>query len=165
MSALAQIGYLWAPEELAAMADTVAIVEVITTRDTGRTLSHPTLEPRLPVVEMEAELRVLAWLKPTDRSEAAPQMLRLMYFRHDFEQWQRENPSPSGAPPVGLVNAGSPLQLVPGRTRYLAFLSRTADGRYEPLSGHTFPNRPRATLPPSPRLTAKRRSAILAGAR
>lgn len=136
MPASAQVGYLWTPEELTAKADIVAIVEVISTRDMGRTQS-PSLRPRLPVVEMEAELRVLAWLKPSAGSERSPNTLRLTYFRHDVEQWRRENPSPRGAPPRGLVNSGSTLQLT--STRYLAFLSRAADGRYQPLSGHTFP--------------------------
>lgn len=139
MPAFAQVGYLWTPEELTAKADIVAIVEVITTRDTGRTQSHPSLRPRLPVVEMEAELRVVAWLKPSAGSESSPNTLRLMYFRHDMEQWRRENPSPPGVPPPALVNSGSTLQLTPSRTRYLAFLSRATDGRYQPLSGHTFP--------------------------
>lgn len=138
-SAFAQIGYLWTPEELTAKADMIAIVEVISTRDTGRTQSHPDLLPRLPVVEMESELRVLALLKAPVSGEKLPDTLRLMYFRHDMEQWQRENPSPPGTPPRGLVNAGSTLQIAPSRTRYLAFLARMSDGRYQPLSGHTFP--------------------------
>ena len=50
-----------------------------------------------------------------------------------------ENPSPPGTPPRGLVNAGSTLQIPPSPTRYLAFLARTSEGRYQPLSGHTFP--------------------------
>jgi hypothetical protein len=87
MPAFAQVGYLWTPEELTAKADIVAIVEVISARDAGRTQSHPSLRPRLPVVEMEAELRVLAWLKPSAGSEPSPSTLRLMYFRHDMEQW------------------------------------------------------------------------------
>ena len=136
--AVAQVGYLWTPEELTAKADVVAIVEVISTRDTGRAQSHPSLQPRLPVVEMESELRVLALLKASVGGEK-PDTLRLMYFRHDMEQWQRENPSPPGTPPRGLVNAGSTLQIPPSPTRYLAFLARTSDGRYQPLSGHTFP--------------------------
>lgn len=136
--ALAQVGYLWTPQELTAKADIVAIVEVISVQDTGRTQSHPSLSPRLPVAEMEAELRVLAWLKPSAASDSAPSTLRLMYFRHNVEQWRREHAQPNGALPA-LVNLGSTLQLTPGRTRYLAFLSRSADGHYEPLSGHTFP--------------------------
>lgn len=137
--AFAQIGYLWTPEELAAKADIVAIVEVISTRDTGRAQRHPELQPGLPVVEMESELRVLALLKAPVSGETSPDTLRLMYFRHDMEQWRRENPAAPGTPPRGLVNTGSTLQLPPSRTRYLAFLTRTSDGRYEPLSGHTFP--------------------------
>ncbi len=134
----AQVGYLWTSEELTAKADMIAIVEVISTRDTGRTQSHPSLQPRLPVVEMESELRVLALLKAPLNGEK-PDTLRLMYFRHDMEQWHRENPSPPGTPPRGLFNAGSTLQIAPSRTRYLAFLAPTSDGRYQPLSGHTFP--------------------------
>jgi hypothetical protein len=133
--AIAQVGYLWTPQELTAKADIVAIIEVISVQDTGRTQSHPSLRPRLPAVEIEAELRVLAWLKPSASSDS--DTLSLVSFRHDMEQWRREHPSPTGA--HALVNSGSTLQLTPGRTRYLAFLSRAADGRYEPLSGHTFP--------------------------
>ena len=131
---------MWTPEELTAKADMIAIVEVISTRDTGRTQVHPSLQPRLPVVEMESELRVLALLKPPVSGEK-PETVRLYYpFRHDMEQWQRENPSPSGTPPRGLVETrGSTLQIPPSPTRYLAFLARTSDGRYQPLSGHTFP--------------------------
>ena len=136
--AFAQVGYLWTPEELTAKADVIAVVEVISTRDTGRTQSHPSLQPRLPVVEMESELRVLALLKAPVGGERLD-TLRLMYFRHDMEQWQRENPSPPGTPLRGLVNAGSTLQITPSPTRYLAFLARISDGRYQPLSGHTFP--------------------------
>jgi hypothetical protein len=62
MPAWAQVGYLWTPEELTAKADVVVIVEIVTTRDTKGT-NHPSLRPALPVVEMEAELRVLAWLR------------------------------------------------------------------------------------------------------
>jgi hypothetical protein len=138
MPASAQIGYLWTPGELTAKADVVAIVEVIATRDAGTT-HRPLLLPRVPAVEMEAELRVLAWLKPSAGLEASPDTIRLIYFRDDVEQWRRDNPSPRGTPPRGLVNSGSTLQLMAGRTRYLAFLSRAADGRYQPLSGHTFP--------------------------
>jgi len=138
MPASAQVGYLWTPEELTAKADVVAIVEVIATRDTGRTQS-PSLSPRLPAVEMEAELRVLAWLKPSGGIQPSPNTLRLIYFRNDVEQWRRENPPPPGTPPRGLVNSGSTLHLMGARARYLAFLSRAADGRYQPLSGHTFP--------------------------
>ena len=125
--AFAQVGYLWTPQELTTKADVVAIVEVISVRETGRTQGHPTLRPRLPVVEMEAELRVLAWLKASAASDPALNMLRLVYFRLE------------GEPVPALVSAGSTLRLTPGRTEYLAFLARAADGRYEPLSGHTFP--------------------------
>ena len=136
--AFAQLEYLWTPEELTAKADVIAIVEVIGTRDTGRTQSHPSLQPRLPVVEMESELRMLALLKAPAAGEKLD-TLRLMYFRLDMEQWQRENPTLPGMPPRGLVNAGSTLQIAPSPTRYLAFLTRIADGQYEPLSGHGFP--------------------------
>lgn len=134
----AQIGYLWTPEELTAKADVVVIVEVVATRDTKRT-HNLSLHPPMPVVEMEAELRVLAWLKPSAGGAPLPSTLRLTYFRHDEEQWQRENPSTPDAPPRGLVNSGSTLRLTGNRTRYLAFLSRASDGRYQPLSGQTFP--------------------------
>lgn len=123
---------------MTAKADVVAIVEVISVQDTGRTQGHPSLRPRLPVVEMEAELRVLAWLKPSAAVDSAPNMLRLMYFRHDMEQWRQERASQPRTSPA-LVNSSSTLQLTPGSTRYLAFLSRAVDGRYEPLSGHMFP--------------------------
>ena len=138
MPSWAQVGYLWTPEELTAKADAVVIVEVVTTRDTKRT-HHPSLHPPLPVVEVEAELRVLAWLKPLAGPAPLPSTIRLSHFRRDEEQWQRENPATSDAPPRGLVNAGSTLVLTGGRSRYLAFLSRGSDGRYQPLSGQTFP--------------------------
>ena len=35
--AAAQVGYLWTPQELTAKADVVAVVEVISVQDTGRT--------------------------------------------------------------------------------------------------------------------------------
>jgi hypothetical protein len=73
----AQIGYLWTPEELTAKADVVAVVEVIASRDTGRTHS-PSLSPRLPAVEMEAELRVLAWLKPAGGIQSSSNTLHLI---------------------------------------------------------------------------------------
>ena len=136
--AWAQVGYLWTPEELKTKADAVVIVEVVTTRDMRRT-HQPSLRPPLPVVEVEAQLRVLAWLKHPAGTAPFPSMLRLSYFRHDEEQWQRENPAPPDGPPRGLVNAGSTLVLTAGRTRYLAFLMRASDGRYQPLSGQTFP--------------------------
>lgn len=138
MPVWAQVGYLWTPEELSAKADAVVIVEVVTTRDTKRT-HHPSLRPPLPVVEVEAELRVLAWLKPPAGTASLPSTLRLSYIRRDENQWRRENPAPDDGPPPGLVNAGSTLVLTPGRSRYLAFLSRASDGRYQPLSGQTFP--------------------------
>lgn len=135
----AQLGYLWTPQELAARADVVAVVEVAATRDTGRTSNHPSLRPRLPVVEMEADLRVLAWLKPSGPPDPASRAVTLLYFRHAVESGSREPSSQPGTAPRGLVNAGTTLQLETGRSRYLVYLSRTADGRYEPLSGHTFP--------------------------
>ena len=138
MFALAQIGYLWTPQELAAKADIVAIVQVAAARDTGRRQSHPELTPDLPVVEMEADLLVLACLKAPESADAG-RSIRLTYFRHDVEQWQRENESPPGVAPRVVVNGGSTLQLERGRSRYLVFLSRRPDGRYEPISGHTFP--------------------------
>src|SRR5690349_15123746 len=138
MPAWAQVGYLWTPEELTAKADAVVIVEVVTTRDTKRT-HHLSMRPPLPVLEVEAELRVLAWLKPPASAAPLPSTVRLSYFRRDEEQWQRENPAPPDGPPRGLVNAGSTLVLTAGRTRYLAFLTRASDGRYQPLSGQTFP--------------------------
>ena len=138
MPAWAQVGYIWTPEELSAKADAVAIVEVVATRDTTRT-SHPSLRPPLPVVEVEAELRVLAWLKPPASAAPLLSTLRLSYFRRDEERWQRENPATADGPPRGLVNGGSTLVLTAGRTRYLAFLMRASDGRYQPLSGQTFP--------------------------
>jgi hypothetical protein len=138
MPAWAQVGYLWTPEELTAKADAVVIVEVVATRDTTRT-HHPALRPPLPVVEVEAELRVLVWLKPLAGPAPPPSTLRLSYFRHGAEQWQRENAATADGPPRGLVNAGSSLVLTAGRSRYLAFLSRGSDGRYQPLSGQTFP--------------------------
>jgi hypothetical protein len=136
--AFAQVGYLWTPEELTAKAHAVVIVEVVATRDTKRT-HHPSLRPMLPVVEVEVEIRVLAWLKPPAGSAPLPSTLRLSYFRRDDEQWRRENPTTADAPPRGLVNAGSTLALTGGPSRYLAFLSREPDGRYRPLSGQTFP--------------------------
>ena len=78
MPAYGQVGYLWTPEELTEKADIVAIVDVISAQDTGRTQRHPSLRSRLPVVEMEAELRVLAWLKPSAGSNSAPNTLRLV---------------------------------------------------------------------------------------
>lgn len=138
MPAWAQVGYLWTPEDLTAQADAVVIVEVVTTRDTKRT-HHPSLHPPLPVVEVEAELRVLVWLKPPASAAPFRPTLRLSYFRRGDEQWQRENPAPPVGPPLGLVNAGSTLVLTAGRIRYLAFLTRSSDGRYQPLSGQTFP--------------------------
>jgi len=60
----------------------------------------------MPIVEMEAELRVLAWLKPSAARAPLPSTLRLTYFRHDEEEWQQENPSTPDAPPRGLVNSG-----------------------------------------------------------
>jgi hypothetical protein len=102
-------------------------------------ISNLSLRPPMPIVEMEAELRVLAWLKPSAARAPLPSTLRLTYFRHDEEQWQRENPSTPDAPPRGLVNSGSTLRLSGHRTRYLAFLSRALDGRYQPLWGQTFP--------------------------
>ena len=136
--AWAQVAYLWTPDELTAKADAVVIVEVVATHDTKRT-HHPSLRPTLPVVEVEAELRVLAWLKPPAGPAPPPSVLRLSYVRHDEERWRRENPATADAPPRGLVNAGSTLVLTAGRSRYLAFLSRGPDGRYQPLSGQTFP--------------------------
>jgi hypothetical protein len=139
MPASGQVGYLWTPQELTSKADVVAIVDVVTTQDTGRRRSHPSLRPRLPVVEMEAELRVLAWLKRPAGNDSAPRTLKLMYFRQDMDQLLREQPSSAGGPPPVLVNSGSTLMLTPSPAQYLVFLSRAADGRYEPLSGHTFP--------------------------
>ena len=137
----AQVGYLWTATELHAKADVVAVVAVAEIRDTERRTAHPELQPRLPVIELEASLRVLTLFKaPMSTESSAPETLTLMFLRHDMEQWRREQQSPPGAPPPGLMNAGSQLHLETGAGhQYLVYLSRRADGRYEPLSGHTFP--------------------------
>ena len=83
--AWAQVGYLWTPEELTEKADAVVSVEVATTRDTKRT-HHPSLRPPLPVVAVEAELRVLAWLKPPAGPAPLPSILRFSYFRGTQER-------------------------------------------------------------------------------
>lgn len=137
----AQVGYLWTATELHAKADIVAVVAVDAVGETGRRMAHPSLQPRLPVIEMEARLQVLTLLKaPASRESSTPDTLMLVFLRLDMEQWRRQQQSPPGAPPPGLLNTGSQLHLETGTShQYLVYLARRADGRYEPLSGATFP--------------------------
>jgi hypothetical protein len=137
----AQVGYLWTATELHAKAQVVAVVEVAAVGETGRRTAHPTLQPRLPVIELETRLRVLTLFKaPVSMESSALQTLTLVFLRLDIGQCRHEQQSPLGAPPPSLMNAGSQLHLETGAGhQYLVYLSRRADGRCEPLSGHTFP--------------------------
>ena len=135
----AQIGYLWTVDELKSKADLVVIAELRSTTDTGRRTDHPQLRPALPVIEMESEFEVLTVLKSDAReTPAAGPRVRLKYYRHDWDRWQREHPPQPGLPPKGVVNTGSTLTLTPGQGLYLLFLAKRPDGAYEPLSGQTF---------------------------
>lgn len=128
----AQVGYLWSFEERHAKADLVVIAEPIATKDTGRRTAHPSLKPDLPVVELETELKVLTTLK--GQSEPT---IRLKHYRIDMDEWRRRNGGNAG-----LVNAGSELSFdatTGQKPAYLLFVIDTNDGRFEPLSGHTFP--------------------------
>jgi len=127
-----QIGYHWSFAERTAKADLIVIAEPIATKATGRRTVHPSLQPDLPVIELETELQVLVTLK----GQVGP-VVRLKHYRIDMDEWNRRNASKSG-----LVNRGSELTFVTSKERkdpYLLFLTRTDDGRFEPLSGHTFP--------------------------
>jgi hypothetical protein len=132
INAPAQIGYLWTFEERHAKADLVVIAEPIATKDTGRRTVHPSLRPDLPVIELETELKVLTTLK----GQSEP-VIRLKHYRIDMDEWRRRN----GAE-AGLVNAGTHLSFDAPKERppaYVLFLTATDGGRFEPLSGHTFP--------------------------
>ena len=121
----AQIGYLWTIDELKAKADLVVIAELRATTDTGTRTDHPQLRPALPVIEMESEFEVLTVLKNDARETAAAgPRLRLKYYRHDPDRWQREHPPQPGLPPKGVVNAGSTLTFTPGQGPYLLFLPK-----------------------------------------
>lgn len=127
-----QIGYHWSFEERTARADLIVVAEPIATKDTGRRTVHPSLQPDLPVIELETEFKVLATLK----GQIAP-VVRLKHYRIDMDEWNRRN-----APKGGLVNGGTELSFVTSKEHkesYLLFLTWTDDGRFESLSGHTFP--------------------------
>jgi hypothetical protein len=137
--AAAQIGYLWTYDELLQKAHVVVIARCLATLDTGTTASHPELSSALPSVEMHTKFRLEAILKTSSQHPAGPGTeFRLRHFRLDMERWRREHPPEPGMPPPGLVGGISALALLEGRS-YLLFLTKRADGLYEPLSGFTFP--------------------------
>lgn len=131
--ARAQVGYLWSMDELRARADLVVVAEWVATEDVGRGVAQPGRESSVPTIESRTTLRILATLKNDGSSppQAVERVLQLSHYRIDYEQWRRANPG------RGLVNTGTALQFQKGP--YLLFLKRSRDGRYEPLSGHTFP--------------------------
>jgi hypothetical protein len=142
-AANAQVGYLWTMAELEAKADLVVIAELRDTTDTGRRMNHPELRPAFPVIEMQSEFEILAVLKATAPDTSLPSAVgtrvRVMYYRHDMDQWRRDHPPEPGLPPPGVVNTGSSLNFTAGEGPYLLFLAKGSNGLYEPLSGHTFP--------------------------
>jgi hypothetical protein len=142
-AANAQIGYLWTVDQLEAKADVVVIAELRDTKDTGRQTNHPELRPAFPVIEMQSEFEILAVLKPNARDTSVPSAvgprIRVMYYRHDWDQWRRDHPPEPGLPPPGVVNTGSSLAFTAVDGPYLLFLAKGSNGLYEPLSGHTFP--------------------------
>jgi hypothetical protein len=134
----AQVGYLWTYDELLRKADLVVIAQCRSTRDTGNQLSHPGLT-LVPVVEMQTTFVVDAVVQSGDPNPVSVGSdLRLRHYRHDLERWRKEHPPDPGGLPRGLLNTGSTLVLEEKRS-YLLFLIKSADGLYEPLSGHTFP--------------------------
>jgi hypothetical protein len=138
-AAVGQIGYLWTFDELTAKADFVVIAEPVRTEDTGVRTVHPGLQPDLPVAELRTTLKILSILKPDTRDKSAPAEIGLRHYRIDVDELRRTHRQPPGAPPPGLMNAGSSLDFAGPPQPYLLFLKRIADGGYEPLSGHTFP--------------------------
>jgi hypothetical protein len=133
----AQIGYLWTYDELWQKADVVVVAKCIATLDTGRQASHPALSPALPVVEMRTTFRVEATFR-ADAQTGVGVDVTLRHYQLDMERWRKEHPPEPGKPPPGVLNTGSQLAVLEGRS-YLLFLKRSVDGVYEPLSGHTFP--------------------------
>jgi hypothetical protein len=135
--ATAQIGYLWTYDELLQKADVVVIARCLATLDAGNQLS----QAGLPIVQMHTRFQLEAILKTTGQNPGGlrPEF-RLRHYRLDTERWRRDHPPEPGLPPPGLVSADiGALALLEGRS-YLLFLTKSADGLYEPLSGHTFPN-------------------------
>jgi hypothetical protein len=119
-----QAAYSWTFEELTARADLVAIAQHVSTEDTGRR-PHPDLTPDTAVAEMRTELRVLQVLKGTGPNQLRPgATILLRHYRR--------------LPGAGVLNGGSTLEFGAAARPYLVFLTRQADGSYEPLSGHTF---------------------------
>ena len=137
--AAAQIGYLWTYDELLQRAHVVVIARCLATLDTGSQLSHPGLAPGLPIVEMHTRFQLEAILKTAGQNPAGlGREFRLRHFRLDMERWRRDHPPEPGMPPRGLLGGLGGLALLEGRS-YLLFLTKPADGLYEPLSGFTFP--------------------------
>ena len=139
----AQIGGILTMSDLEAKADVVVIAELRDTKDTGRQTNHPELRPAFPVIEMQSEFEILAVLKPNARDTSLPgpvgTRIRVMYYRHDWDQWRRDRPPEPGLPPPGVVNTGSSLNFTAGDGPCLLFLAKGANGLYQPVSGHTFP--------------------------
>jgi hypothetical protein len=123
----AQVGYLWSYGELLQKADLVVIGECQGTSDTGRHRPHPELRPASLVRELRTTFRVSAVVKGGTAVPIGSEMA-VRHYRWEEEVLKR-----------GLVNGGFWLRLETHRS-YLLFLRRAADGVYEPLSGHTFPN-------------------------
>lgn len=107
-------------------AELVLIAERQSTADTGRRRDHPELGPALPVLESQSVFSVALVLKAA-QAVTVGSAVGLRHYQFDRERWRKANPG------AGLVNAGAYL-LFPRRS-YLLFLTRAADGVYEPLSG------------------------------
>lgn len=135
-----QIGRLWTFGDLLTASDIVVIGKAVDVRDTGRRSTHRELRPGVPVIEMEADIHVLAVLKRPQMQEADVGRLVLHHYRLNLGEWRRQHPAASGQPPSGLLNAGEYLTLNSTEETYLFFLTRAGAGGWEPTTGHTFPN-------------------------
>jgi hypothetical protein len=138
---------VWASSKLLEKADLVVIARLTSTRDSPNSDKPPALFPNL--VGVDSTFHVLAVLK----GKARKKELVLFHFRYRTEKDKRK-PTGSGVSPrpemVRLVSLQTPEIDGPGlldfgtrrskEARYLLFLKKRRDGRYECVSGQIDPD-------------------------
>jgi hypothetical protein len=130
----AQPFYLWTFAELDDKSDVVVIASWVGTTDTGIKTEITDLSPGLPVVEMNAEFKVLLIFKGTVPSGP----VTLLHYRLDPDRMGGGG---------GCGNCGTQLDFSKGPSVYLLFLKHDPDNRYQPTSGQVFPDHSVMALP------------------
>jgi hypothetical protein len=133
--ASARIVQPWPAAKLTEQADLIVIARPTATGDAAKSDKPPKGYDDL--VGTDTEFKVLAVLKGKLEGEK----LALFHFRHPLSKTSSQSPEVDGP---GLVAFDPKAQ--DGRSRYLLFLKKRKDGRYECVSGQVDPDSSVAAL-------------------